>query len=107
MHLVAEIVMSCAASITKLVVIWVDGGRRSRWRRADTALNNLDIADGERWPVAISSAAVVPQPRGITTPVGDDEAHVFGDIVRHVVEVRAISSHALLSTVLGELSGEA
>jgi len=72
-----------------------------------TALRNLDVAEGELGPVARARAAVFPQPSSITAPVGDDEAHVVADIVRHVVEVRAISGHALLPAVLGERGGEA
>jgi len=45
------------------------------------ACHNLDVADGELGHGALAMAAVVPQPGGITSPVGDDEGHAVGQIL--------------------------
>jgi len=86
-HVAAEVSESGAALITKVVVVWVDGGGRVRGSRVVTALGNLDVAEGERWPVASARAAIFPQPGGITTPVGNNKAHVLMHVIGHVAEV--------------------
>ncbi len=48
----------------------------------------------------------MPQPSGISSPVRDDEAHTIADVVGHVVEITAISSHRLFSSILGHSGGE-
>lgn len=48
----------------------------------------------------------MPQPGSIASPVGDHEAHTVADIICHVVQVAAVSSHRLLSTILSHGGGE-
>jgi len=68
-HVVAEVVVLGAASITEVVVGWVNWAGWGRWSRAGAASGNTDVANGQGWPVAGAGAAVVPQPGGVTAPV--------------------------------------
>lgn len=48
----------------------------------------------------------MPQPGGISSPVRDDKAHTIADVGGHVVQIAAISSHRLFSSILGQSGSE-
>lgn len=96
-HLATVVVLSGSTRVAEGVVSWVDRLRRS-W--SDAASFDLDVADDELGPVAGAMATIVPEPRSVTAPVGDNESHVIGEVVAHVVEVAAVSSHCLSLAVL-------
>lgn len=96
LHIIAVVVLGGGARVAEVIVGGVDRAGAG-WGRSwsDTALCDLDVADGELGPVAGAGAAVVPEPGGVTAPVRDHEGHVAAHIVAHVVKVLAVSSHAL------------
>ena len=104
----ASVIELGATAVAVVVVSGVvrarSGARAGSW--GSTASLDLHVADGELGPVAGAGASVVPQPGGVATPVGDNEAHAVGEVVAHVVKVAAVTSHALLTTVLGHGGGE-
>jgi len=100
-------VVNSSANVAELVVGWVERSWDGGWSWGDAAGLDLDVADVELWPVAGALAAVMPQPGGVAAPVGDDEAHAVGDVVSHVVQVRAVSGHGLGLAILSEGGGEA
>ena len=92
----AVIVLTSCACVSKLVLVRVVGVGS----RASAILVHLDVADGQLWPSALASAAIMPQPVSISAPVRNNESLIVFHIISHVVKVALGAGHGLLVVAL-------
>ena len=100
--LLTTVLRNTSAGISESVVGRIVRRGTGAWSWLDTAGLDLDVAHRELRPVARTRATVVPQPRCRTAPIRNHEAHALGDVVAHIVQVRAVTLHGLGLAILSE-----